>query len=179
MLARLAATLPLLLLPQCALAQEDAAPELTTLDHLTMVTLGIADGATILVLGSELATATREGPGQYRGTLASDGAEYTLTMTETEPCLFDGAFGIDGELFELRIHADRIQSFTFLDAEPGPADGLTTYLVEIDGPVGAIETKQDGEYFDGGQRSPIGTTVALADLEAAAAAVLAACPVRA
>ncbi|WP_417309121.1 hypothetical protein [Devosia sp.] len=163
-------TLSVLLAPTAA----HAADELTTADHLAAMTLGVADGATVMVLGSEAATVERTAPGIYGGVVQTDGTAYDLTFVETDPCVFQATFAWQGEAFSIQFHPHNMQSVDFVS--PQSAAEFTRYRVQLTGAPAMVLSQEDGEWVDAGDTSPIGTTLTLEQLEAAAQKVLEACP---
>lgn len=162
-----------LLLTACVstpvLAQEDV----PAADLVAAVFIGFADGATVEVMGSEVTTITQTGPGAFSGTVTP--GEFSFTVTEPEDCVFEGRFAVGDQTFAAAFNLSEIETISF--AEPtAKAEGYTRYKVELTGTEGAVETiSPDGTRSDAGMTSPIGTSIPLADLDAAAAALLELC----
>ena len=170
MLRQVLPTLSALLVTTAAMAADD----LTTADHLAAMTLGVADGAVVMVLGSEAATVERTAPGTFKGVVLTDGTAYELSFVETEPCMFQATFAWEGDAFSVRFHPRNIETVEFLRPQSGAQ--FTRFQVQLTGGPEMVLSQEAGEWVDAGDTTPIGTTLTLDQLQAAAAEVLKACP---
>jgi hypothetical protein len=161
-----------LLLAACAVTPALAQDSLPAADMVAAVFIGFADAATVEVMGSEVATISQTGPGVFGGTVSP--GEFTFTVTEPADCVFEGRFAVGDQAFTAAFNLAEIDSIRF--SEPEAMAGYTRYKVELTGAEGAVETiADDGTRSDAGMTSPIGTSIPLADLDAAAAALLELC----
>lgn len=149
---------------------QDETPD--PVDLVATIFVGFADGATVEVMGGETAVVERTGPGLYRG--AGGGGEFTFTASEVGDCVYQGEFTFNEQSFAVVFDMAQIESIAF--ENPEPADGFTTYRVQLTGADTAVQiAAADGSLSNAGLSSPITTSVPLADLDAAAAALLELC----
>ena len=161
--------LPLLATP--AFAQAD----LTNADHLAAVVIGFAGGGTAMVHGSETASVTRDGPGKFSGTIEETGNALTFEIVEPTPCQFEATYPSDAGLFRLGIDVPKIKAFVFEQQEA--AAGYTFFGLTLEAAEGAVQNiMPDGTRGDAGTTNRIGSSLTLDELNAAAAALQAACP---
>lgn len=153
-----------------------AAEETPMVDLVAAIVIGFGPGATAMIGGEDqTAQVVQDGPGSFSGTTIENGLDFEFVVVESSPCVFDGTFAFGGNIFAMRFDAGVIDSIAF--ETPDEKDGYTRYSVNLEGPEGAVmRLLRDGSTEPMGNRSPIGTSIALADLEAAAATVTGACP---
>lgn len=152
-------------------AAQDAAP---ILDRVAAVVIGFAAEETATVGRGETTYVQQQAPGSFFGTTEETGTRYTFVVTEPSPCVFEGRFEMDGELFAIRFNADRIANISFEEGEA--VTGYSRWRVVLDGPDGVVELfRPDGTSQPIAGSSPIGTSLTRDELEAAAAAILAYC----
>jgi hypothetical protein len=167
----LPALLPLFLVMPAA-AQTD---DLTTIDHLAAVLIGFEGDGTAMVAGGLTANVTREGPGKFAGTVEEVGSPLTFEIVETSPCVFEATYEGEMGLFRLGVDVTKIRSFSFEQGDD--QTGYTFFGLILDAPQGTVESiAPDGTRSDAGTRNNIGTSMTLDELNAAAAALQAACP---
>jgi hypothetical protein len=167
----LPALLPLLLVSPAS-AQAD---ELTKLDHVAAVLIGFQGDGTAMGAGGLAVNVTREGPGKFAGTVEDVGSPLTFEIVEVAPCVFEATYEGEMGVFKLGVDVTRIKSFAFEQGDD--QTGYTLFELTIEGPEDMVQTIQpDGTRADAGNRNTIGSSMTLDELNAAAAALQAACP---
>ena len=144
-------------------------------DLVAAIVIGFGADVTAMVGGDQSAQVVRDGPGSFSGTTNEAGIDFEFLVVETAPCVFDGTFALGGNIFAMRFDAAVIESIGF--EAPVEEAGFTRYTVVLEGPEGSVSRLlRDGSTEPMVNRSPIGTSIALADLEAAAETVTGTCP---
>jgi hypothetical protein len=172
MLVRIGALLlPLLAAP--VLAQSDA--PVTNADLVAALLIGFGADGTAMVEGNLTANVTRDGAGQFSGTIEETGAAFTFAVAESTPCVFDAAY-TNGELtYRVTLDTTKVTAFSFAPGEAQAGYAFVTLTLDaVEGAVTAVGP--DGVERDGGTSNRIGTSLTLDELNAAAAQLQQACP---
>jgi hypothetical protein len=166
---RLAALLlPLLAVP--ALAADD----LTDADRVAAIMIGFTGDGTAMVEGHDTANVTRIGPGRFTATIEETGAPLTFDVLETAPCAYEATY-VSGEMtYVVALDFGKVKGATFVEGEG--QTGYTLFDLQLDAPAGTVETvRPDGTRRPVSNRTEIGTSLTLAELDAAVAALLKTC----
>lgn len=153
--------------------QPALAEDASSLDLVAATFIGFSAGGKATVANNQVVDIVQSGPGQFSG--GEGEVAFSFTVTEPETCNFLGTFEFDGGVFSLGINMASIESMRF--DNPQPIDGgLTSYTVVLAGPDNMVETiEPDGARQDGGKSSPMGTSLTLDELDAAAATLMERC----
>ena len=150
-----------------ALAQEKV-------DLLATTVAGVTDGSTAAVSQTASGPVARVAAGSY--TITTGEGVSTLVVTEPEECLFEVTFGSAGAPSGLiRFDFNLVSGVEYTAAEE--MQGLNQFLIALAGEGDLVQfATPGGEYGTVAAQSNMATSLALADIEAAATALEAACP---
>lgn len=153
--------------------QPALAEDASSLDLVAATFIGFSSGGKATVADNQVVDIVQSGPGQFSG--GEGDIAFSFTVTEPETCNFLGTFTVEGKIFSLGINMASIESMRFDDPQPIEG-GLTRYKVVLEGPDNMVETiDPDGGHHDGGKSSPMGTSLTLDELNAAAATLMERC----
>ena len=163
----LASALPLLV-PVAVQAADPPA-----VDLVSTFMLGARDGATVAFGGGQAIVQFKQtGPGAFTGTVqGSDGAPpITIDVHEKGTCVYDLIFAQGGQPGQgIELDATKLKSVSY---QPGAASSgaWTQYTISLDGADGLVQAVDPaGALSPTTSSSDMGTSVPLADMQAAVA----------
>jgi hypothetical protein len=144
------------------------------LDLLATTIAGVNDGANVAVGPNAAGPVTRGAAGAYSVTTGE--GDTTLVVTEPTECVFEVALTQGGAPSgTIRFDFNLVSGVTYAPADP--MNGLSQFMISLAGEGDLVQFKMpDAEFSTVGPSSSIATSLTAADLEAAAAALEAACP---
>lgn len=169
------------LLPAFALvgfASAAAAQDAPSVDLVALAFVGFAEGAQVSI-GQEPTTVRQTGPGAFEGTTGGV-VDMKLDVVESTPCLFDLSLTNGDQTLRVRLDLGLVQAIAY---SPGGSMGLPEpilpYAIELTGAEGmAVRPLDDGTTEPLDNSPNLATSATIDQLQAAAAALQAACPSR-